>query len=539
MKEIKFQSDALQRVVSGVNQLARTVGSTLGPGGRNVIFRKSIGFPLITKDGVTVAKEVELEDKFENIGALMVRQIAEKTCQDAGDGTTTATILADAILTDGLQCIISGVNPIDIHRQLTNMSNAVVDFIADEIREDISTEDQMKEVATVSANWDEEIGGLIAQAFTKVGVNGTIHVEASKKSSDTTLRVIEGINFSRGYITPYLINNPVKETIEFENPFVLLYKGEFQSVQDILGFLQSFKKQIKENPNVGLVIIADAYGPDVVRMLAMNRKVLNIAAIRSPYEKEMREDTMKDLAMFFGCEVFDPEDRDDFGARRQLDTLTINELGHCDKVVVSALTSVFVGGVASKEQIDARINELKESLEDPNISDNRRRQTNVRISQLCARVGIIDVGAHTETEEREKRDRIDDALQATKAALEEGIVPGGCYAYLRALGNKEIFKDNYVSEAERIAASILSKALKAPFKKLLSNCGRADDADMLIYQIINSTEKNLGYNIKTNELCDLRKAGVVDPFKVTRSALQNAVSIAGLVLSSEAIIAEQ
>lgn len=538
MKEIRFKSDALQRIVSGVNQLAQTVGSTLGPGGRNVIFRKNIGFPLITKDGVTVAKEVELEDKFENTGALLVRQIAEKTCQDAGDGTTTATILADALLTDGLQCIISGVNPIDIYRHLTSMTNAVVDYISSEIREDISSVPQMREVATVSANWDEEIGGLIAEAFDKVGVNGTIHVEASKSSSNTSLRVIEGINFSRGFVTPYLINNPEKETIEFENPYILLYKGEFQSIQDILGFLQSFKKQISDNPNAGLVIIADGYGPDVIRMFAMNRRNLNLSAIRSPYEKEMRDDTMKDLAMFFGCEVFDPEDRDDFGGRRQLDTLTLSELGRCDKVVVSALTSVFVGGVASKEQIDERIEALKDALNDPNISENRIRQTNVRISQLCARVGIIDVGAHTETEEREKRDRIDDALLATRAALEEGIVPGGGYAYIRALGNKEIFKDAFETEAERIAASILSKALKAPFKKLLSNCGRSDDADMLIYQIVNSKEKNIGYNIKTHELCDLRKVGVVDPFKVTRSALQNAVSVVGLILSSEAIIVE-
>lgn len=538
MKEIRFKSDALQRIVSGVNQLAQTVGSTLGPGGRNVIFRKSIGFPLITKDGVTVAKEVELEDKFENTGALLVRQIAEKTCQDAGDGTTTATILADAILTDGLQCIISGVNPIDIHRHLTSMSNAVVVYIGNEIRESIFTPDRMREVATVSANWDEEIGGLIAEAFEKVGMDGTIHVEASKTSPETTLRVIEGINFSRGFVTPYLINNPTKETIELENPYILLYRGEFQSIQDILGFLQNFKRQISDNPSAGLVIIADGYGPDVIRMFAMNRKNLNLAAIRSPYEKEMRDDTMKDLAMFFGCEVFDPEDRDDFGGRRRLDMVSLEQLGHCDKVVVSALTSVFVGGVATKEEIDARILELKKILNDPNTSENKLRQTNVRISQLCARVGIIDVGAHTETEEREKRDRIDDALQATRAALEEGIVPGGCYAYLRALSNKEIFKDTYDTEAERIAASILAKALKAPFKKLLSNCGREDEADMLIYKIINSKEKNIGYNIKTHQLCDLRQAGVVDPFKVTRSALQNAVSIAGLVLSSEAIIVE-
>ena len=278
-KDIQFKPEALQRVVSGVNKLAKTVGSTLGPGGRNVIFKKAIGWPLVTKDGVTVAKEVELDDKFEDVGACLVRQIAEKTCADAGDGTTTATILADAILTDGLQGVISGVNPIDIHRNLTRMSEEIVDYIRTEIKQDVTTEEQTKHIATVSANWDEEIGKLVSDAFKEVGVDGTIHIEAPKKGTKTTLRIIEGINFSRGFVTPYQINTP-KGTIEYDDAYILLYKGEFKSLNDILPFLQNFKKSTAENPNAALVIVANEYGPDVIRMFAMNRNILNLAAIR-------------------------------------------------------------------------------------------------------------------------------------------------------------------------------------------------------------------------------------------------------------------
>ena len=536
-KDIQFKPEALQRVVSGVNKLAKTVGSTLGPGGRNVIFKKSIGWPLVTKDGVTVAKEVELDDKFEDVGACLVRQIAEKTCADAGDGTTTATILADAILTDGLQGVISGVNPIDIHRNLTRMSEEIVDYIRTEIKQDVTTEEQTKHIATVSANWDEEIGKLVSDAFKEVGVDGTIHIEAPKKGTKTTLRIIEGINFSRGFVTPYQINTP-KGTIEYDDAYILLYKGELKSLHDILPFLQNFKKSTAENPNAALVIVANEYGPDVIRMFAMNRNILNLAAIRAPYEKEMREDTMKDLSLFFKCDYFDPNDLDDFGGKKRLDDVTIDKLGKCGKVIITDNASTFIDGRATKEEISERIQELKEKLNNPNLGEDVIRQTKVRISQLCARVAIIDIGAYTETEEREKRDRIDDALQATRAALEEGVVPGGCYSYLKALSNKKIFKERFSTEAERIAASILSKALRAPFKKLLANIGKSDDTDMLIHTIMNSTREDYGYNVKAQKLSNLKDAGVIDPFKVTRSALQNAVSIAGLILSSEAIIVE-
>lgn len=537
-REIKFKSDALQKVVSGVNKLAKTVGSTLGPGGRNVIFKKNIGWPLVTKDGVTVAKEVELEDEFEDVGACLVRQIAEKTCSDAGDGTTTATVLADAILTDGLQGVISGVNPIDIHRNLTRMSEEIVDYIRTEIKKDVTTEEQTKHIATVSANWDEEIGNLVSQAFREVGVDGTIHVEAPKKSTHTKLRIIEGINFSRGYVTPYQVNT-AKGTIEYNDPYILLYKGELNSINDILGFLQMFKRATSGDSNANLVIVANEYGPDVIRMFALNRNILNVAAIRAPYEKDMREDTMKDLAMFFKCPYYDPNEPDEFGGRFKIDSLQLSDLGRCGKVIITDNASTFIDGRASMEEIAERIQMLKERLEDPNLGEDTIRQTRVRISQLCARVAIIDIGAYTDTEEKEKRDRIDDALQATRAALAEGVVPGGGYSYLKALNNKKIFKDKYSSEAERIASAILFKALKAPFKKLLSNVGKEDEADVLIHTIVHSTRDDYGYNVKTQKLCNLNEAGVIDPFKVTRSALQNAVSIAGLILSSEAIIVEE
>ena len=366
-------------------------------------------------------------------------------------------------------------------------------------------------------------------------MDGTVHVEAPKRSAHTTLRIIEGINFSRGFVTPYQINTS-KGTIEYNDPYILLYRGEFKSINDILGFLKMFKQATAEEPDASLVIVANEYGPDVIRMFAMNRNILNVAAIRAPYEKDMREDTMQDLSMFFKCDYFDPNSLDDFGGKRRLDSLQLNELGRCGKVIITSNASTFIDGRATKEEINAQIKQLKEKLEDPNLGEDTIRQTKVRISQLCARVAIIDIGAYTDTEEKEKRDRIDDALQATRAALEEGVVPGGCYSYLKALNNKKIFKDKYVSEAERIASAILSKALKAPFKKLLSNIPQ----EAIRFRVIaNSNKEGYGYNVKTQKLCNLKEAGVIDPFKVTRSALQNAVSIAGLILSSEAIIIEE
>ena len=539
-KEIYFKDDGLRRIVSGVNKLATTVGSTLGPGGRTVIF-ENYGYPLVTKDGVTVAERIDVKDKLENVGIQMVKRIAKKTCDDAGDGTTTATILADAILTEGAKHVSSGINPIDIQRALVEKTKQVTDYIEKSIKKDIKSDDEIRHIATLSANWDEEIGKVVSDAIIEVGLNGTIQVDSKSLTSETTLRLIDGINFSRGYRSPYFANNKKMEW-EVEDAYVLLFKGKMSSTHELLAFLNSYKRQCdQKHIKAPLLVVAEDFEPDVVHTMVVNaqRQVLNICAIKSPWERDMLDGTMNDLAIFLGGIYYDRDAvTDPMVGTKDISNIDLSELGRCKKIIVGQQSTAFIEGCGNKQEIENRIDELKAKMLDEDLIEQQITELKVRISQLTAKVAIINVGSFSDVEESEKKDRIDDALKATRAAISEGIVPGGCYSYLKALSQKSIFKKSYKDEAERIAAIILEYALKAPFRKLLANAGLSDKADILIQKILKNNKKNNGYNVKTDKLCDLLKAGVVDPFKVTRSALQNAVSVASLILSSEATIVD-
>lgn len=539
-KEIYFKDDGLRRIVSGVNKLATTVGSTLGPGGRTVIF-ENYGYPLVTKDGVTVAERIDVQDKLENVGIQMVKRIAKKTCDDAGDGTTTATILADAILTEGAKHVSSGINPIDIQRALVKKTEQITDYIQKNIKKDIKSDDEIRHIATLSANWDEEIGKVVSDAIIEVGLNGTIQIDSKGVTSETSLRLIDGINFSRGYRSPYFINNKKMEW-EAEDPYVLLYKGKLDSTSELLSFLNTFKRQCDQKAiKAPLLIVADDFEPEIIHTLVVNKQrgILNVCAIKAPWERDMMDGTMSDLAVFLGGIYYDHmEVRDPMIGRVDISQLSLDDLGRCKKIVVSQQNTAFIEGYGDKNEVAELIKNHEAKMLDDDCTDIQLKQLKVRISQLTAKVAVINVGSFSDVEEAEKKDRIDDALKATRAAISEGIVPGGCYSYLKALSNKTIFKKSYKDEAERIAAIILEYALKAPFRKLLSNAGLSDKADILIQKILKNSKKNNGYNVKTDKLCDLLKAGVVDPFKVTRSALQNAVSVASLILSSEATIVD-
>lgn len=540
-KDIFFKDVALKKIVRGVNKLAVTVGSTLGPGGRNVIF-ENYGYPLVTKDGVTVAEKIDVTDKLENVGIQMVKQIARKTCNDAGDGTTTATILANAILTEGAKHVNSGINPIDIQRALVAQTDKVINYIEKNIKKDIKTDDatEVRHIATLSANWDNEIGKVVSDAILAVGLNGTIQVESKSVSSETQLKLIDGINFSRGWKSPYFCNTKKMEWIA-EDAYVLLYRGKMTSTMEVIGFLKSYLRMCQQAEiNAPLLIVADDFDAEVIQTLAVNaqRHVVNVCAIKSPWERDMLDGTMQDLAIFLGGKYYDPQAVEDpMVGRISLSQLGLDDLGRCHKIIVGQLDTAFIEGYGDKTEIEMRIKELNDEMLSDDISEQRKAELKVRISQLNAKVAVINVGSFSEVEANEKKDRIDDALKATRAAISEGIVPGGCYSYLKSLANKTIFKKNYKTEAERVASTILQCALKAPFRKLLDNTGRSDKAGMLI-QKIEKGRINYGYDVKEDKMCDLIKAGVIDPFKVTRSALQNAVSVSSLILSAEATIVD-
>lgn len=528
--EIHFKDDALKKILSGVNKLARAVGSTLGPGGRNVIYEQ-YGWPYVTKDGVTVARSIDLVDKHEAIGAQMVKDVASKTCDNAGDGTTTATVLAAGILNAGTKVVSTGMNPIDLQRGIDLAVAEVVKYIDDNIRESIEDDPKtIKEIATVSANWDDNIGGVVAEAIYKVGIDGSIQVVDPKTGgTETTLKLIRGIKFDRGYTTPYYITNEAKQCVEFEDPRILLVNGSVDKASMIMEIL----KQASKN-NTKLVIVADDFSPEVIQTLVINktRGKLNIATIKAPWYKDMRISTMEDLAVYFDTKYYDPT-KDDF------DQISLNELGSCEKCIINQTNSTFVEGAGSQEDVTARIEMLKNLKDSDDITDTMKGNLAKRIEQLCACVGIINVGSRTEVESKEKMDRIDDALSATRAAIKEGIVPGGVYSYLKAISSKE-FKQ-YMSkftydDARYVGADIICSAVINLFKTLLSNAGNGDDSGVIMKEILKSKKKNWGYNVKTGKMCDLRDAGVVDPWLVCKQALLNAASVSGLILTTDAVI---
>lgn len=533
-KDIQFGSDVIKRIIKGVNTLAEAVGSTLGPGGRNVIY-KSNGWPYLTKDGVTVARNIELSDEFENIGVQLVKDVANRTCKDAGDGTSTSTVLAASILKHGLKYIENGINPIDIQRSINKAVNIVIDYIQNNIKKDINNDfEKIKNIATVSANWDEEIGTVVGEAISKVGLDGAVHRDKSYASS-TRVDLVEGINFERGFdgTSPYFINDSAEQNCKFDNPYILLYKGTMKSFRNLIPLLEQVMKNSAE-----LLIIADGYEPDVLSSLIANKQTgkLKVAAIKAPYFAELRKDTMDDLAMMYGTTVIDEQ----FG-NKILTQLSLEDLGRCKKIIIDSKGSSFIGTNCERNIIDEHINKLKSQREKFDTGSPNYENITKRINQLNGYIATIYIGGITEVEYEEKYDRVDDALQATRSAIEEGIVPGGSYSYLKASNCEELINmiEDKTNLADSIGASIVRHSIMFPFIKMCRNAGISDLYCYKQYNTIMESENNgIGYNIKTKKMENFWETGVIDPFKVTRVALQNAASIAGLVLTSNVVIGD-
>lgn len=533
-KDIRFGNDVIGKLINGVNVLADAVGSTLGPGGRNVIY-KSNGWPYITKDGVTVARNITLIDEFENIGVQLVKDVANRTCKDAGDGTSTASVLAAAILNEGYKYIEHGVNPIDIQRSINKAVNYVIEYVKDNIRHEINNDEtKIRNIATVSANWDDEIGSIVGEAVAKVGIDGAIHIDKSHSSS-TRLDLVEGISFDRGFdgTSPYFISDNSKRNCEFEDPYILLYRGTMKSFRNLIPILEQCMKN-----NAELLIIADGFEPDVLSSLIANKQTgkLKVAAIKAPHFAELRIDTMNDLALAYGTTVIDEQ----FGSKT-LAQLSLNDLGRCRKVIIDAKGSSFVGINVNRDIIDRYIDELKSQRSKADEDSLIYKNLSKRIAQLTGYIATIYIGGITEVEYEEKFDRVDDALRATRSALEEGIVPGGSYSYLKAAKCEGLQKmiNNKDNIADSLGAKIIQNALYVPFYKMCSNAGLEQvEAYDIISDIAKADNNGIGYNVKTAKLENLWEAGVIDPFKVTRSALQNAASIASLTLTSNVVIGD-
>ena len=519
-KQIKFDADARQKILAGVEKLSSAVTSTLGPSGRNVILDKKFGSPQITKDGVTVAKEIELPDPFENMGAQMVKEVASKTNDVAGDGTTTATLLAEAIYREGLKNLTAGANGMALKRGIDKATEAVVEAIA-KISKKVKSADEIAQVATLSANGDEEIGKMISEAMDKVGKEGTITVEEAK-TLESSLDVVEGMQFDKGYLSPYFVTSPDNMECELENPFVLLFEKKISNLQDMLPLLQAVAKTGRP-----LMIIAEDVEGEALATLVVNklRGTFQVCAVKAPGFGDRRKAILEDIAILTGGKLIS----EDLGIK--LENVQITDLGRAKKVVVDKDNTTIVEGLGKGADIKARVELIKRQIEET-TSDYDREKLQERLAKLAGGVALIKVGAATEAAMKEKKDRVDDALHATRAAVEEGIVPGGGVAYLRAQKCIEALK---LEGDEKVGASIIARAIEAPLRKLVNNAGQ--EAALVIANVKKATGTN-GYNVRTGEYCDLLKAGVVDPAKVTRSALQNAASIAGLLLTTDCMVTD-
>ena len=519
-KQIKFDADARQKILAGVEKLSAAVTSTLGPSGRNVILDKKFGSPQITKDGVTVAKEIELPDPFENMGAQMVKEVASKTNDVAGDGTTTATLLAEAIYREGLKNLTAGANAMALKSGIDKATAAVVDSIA-KLAKKVKSADEIAQVATISANGDTEIGKMISDAMDKVGKEGTITVEEAK-TLESTLDVVEGMQFDKGYLSPYFVTNPEAMECELENPFILLFEKKITNLQDMLPLLQSVAKTGRP-----LMIIAEDVEGEALATLVVNklRGTFQVCAVKAPGFGDRRKAILEDIAILTGGRLIS----EDIGVK--LESVQLTDLGRAKKVVVDKDNTTIVEGLGKAADIKNRVEQIKKQIEET-TSDYDREKLQERLAKLAGGVALIKVGAATEAAMKEKKDRVDDALHATRAAVEEGIVPGGGVAYLRAQKAIEALK---LEGDEKVGASIIERAIEAPLRKLVNNAGQ--EAALVIANVKKATGTN-GYNVRTGEYCDLLKAGVVDPAKVTRSALQNAASIAGLLLTTDCMVTD-
>ena len=516
-KDIKFDIEARDGLKRGVDALANAVKVTLGPKGRNVIISKAFGGPTVTKDGVSVAKEVELKDPLENMGAQMVKEVASKTNDLAGDGTTTATVLAQAIVKEGLKNVAAGANPMDLKRGIDKAVEAIVADLKNQSQEVGSSSEKIKQVASISANNDEVIGDLIATAFGKVGKEGVITVEEAK-GTDTYVDVVEGMQFDRGYLSPYFVTNPEKMNVELENPYILLYDKKVSSLKELLPVLEPVAQSGKP-----LLIIAEDVDGEALSTLVVNklRGALKIAAVKAPGFGDRRKAMLEDIAILTGGTVIAEE------SGYTLENATLEMLGTCEKVAIDKDNTTIVNGAGKADMIQNRVNQIKSQME-TTTSDYDKEKLQERLAKLAGGVAVLYVGAASEVEMKEKKDRVDDALHATRAAVEEGIVAGGGVALLRAKAVLSSLKADNADEATGI--QIISRAIEAPLRTIVENAGL--EGSVVVAKVAEG-KGNFGYNAKTDEYVDMLAAGIIDPKKVTRVALENAASVAGMILTTE------
>ncbi|RQV11888.1 chaperonin GroEL [Burkholderia cenocepacia] len=520
-KDVKFRDGARQQIVKGVNVLADAVKVTLGPKGRNVVIERGFGAPVITKDGVSVAKEIELKDRFENMGAQIVKEVASKTADVAGDGTTTATVLAQAIVQEGMKHVAAGMNPMDLKRGIDKAVGAVLDELR-KLSRPISTHKEIAQVGAISANSDDAIGKIIADAMEKVGKDGVITVEDGK-SLENELDVVEGMQFDRGYVSPYFINDPAKQAAYLDDALILLHDKKISSVRDLLPILEAASKAGKP-----LLIVAEDVEGEALATLVVNsmRGILKVVAVKAPGFGDRRKAMLEDLAILTGATVISEE------TGKQLDKATLEDLGSAKRVEVRKDDTIIIDGAGDAARIDARVKSIRVQIDEA-TSDYDREKLQERVAKLAGGVAVIKVGAVTEVEMKEKKDRVDDALHATRAAVDEGIVPGGGVALLRA---RAALSDMRGANADQDAGiRIVLRALEAPLRVIAANAG--DEPSVVVSKVLEGTG-TFGYNAATGEYGDLVDAGVVDPTKVTRTALQNAASIASLVLTTDATVAQ-
>ncbi len=522
-KQLFFETDARNKMKKGVDTLANAVKVTLGPKGRNVIIEKKFGAPSVTKDGVTVAKEIELEDAVENMGAQMMKEVASKTADIAGDGTTTATVLAQAIITEGLKNVAAGANPMDLKRGIDKAVKAVVENLRSQSQTVGNDNKKIEQVATISANNDNEIGKLIAQAMEKVSKDGVITIEEAK-GIETTVDVVEGMQFDRGYISPYFVTNSEKMQVELENPYLLIYDKKVSNMKDILHILEKVAQQ-----GSPLLIISEDLEGEALATLVVNklRGTLKVAAVKAPGFGDRRKEMLQDLAILTKGLVISEEQG------YKLENADLTYLGRAERVVIDKDNTTIVGGRGEKEDITGRINQIKSQIENT-TSDYDREKLQERLAKLSGGVAVLNVGAATEVEMKEKKDRVDDALHATRAAVEEGIVPGGGVAYVRAI--ESLTNINTLNMDEATGVQIVRRSLEEPLRQIVENCGIEGS---VVVNKVKEGKGDYGFNARTEEYENLIGAGVIDPTKVTRIALENAASIAGMLLTTECVVCDK
>ncbi|UCF30002.1 MAG: chaperonin GroEL [bacterium] len=522
-KLISFNQDARKQLLDGVNALADTVKVTLGPKGRNVIIEKTFGSPTVTKDGVTVAKEIEIEDRFENLGAQMVKEVASKTSDVAGDGTTTATVLAQAMFREGIKNVTAGANPMDIKRGIDSAVGVVVEELH-KISKPTKEQKEISQVGTISANNDPSIGEIIAEAMSKVGKEGVITVEEAK-GMDTSLEVVDGMQFDRGYLSPYFVTDAERMVADLEDPYLLIFDKKISAMKDLIPILEQVARAAKP-----LLIVAEDVEGEALATLVVNkiRGTLNCAAVKAPGFGDRRKAMLEDIAILTGGRVIS----EDLGIK--LEAISLDDLGQAKRVSIDKDNTTIVDGAGTRESIEGRVNQIRVQIEDT-TSDYDREKLQERLAKLVGGVAVIKVGAATETEMKEKKARVEDALHATRAAVEEGIVPGGGVAYLRCLAALDKLKME--EHDQQVGVTIVKKALEEPLRQIVANAGL--EPSIIVDEVKKNKKASFGFDAAKEEYADLMEVGIIDPTKVTRSALQNAASIAGLLLTTEASVVEK